>query len=164
MAFSSGRFDFDALTSQNLFQNVHRIINKKIHFHHFYLTSKILSYAHDFCNMTVKENQNQFFCITNFFGFDMFFLLKGIRLSVWGIKYLNICGSGLTNINFASLGSQVKFINTMKYYVSSLESLASTFDVVDKMCIEKLILQFLNQHYYFSQIWPLLDVNPKMKV
>ena len=43
----------------------------------------------------------------------MFFLRKGIRLSVWGMKDLNIRGSGLTNINFASLGSQVKFINTM---------------------------------------------------
>ena len=63
--------------------------------------------------MKVKENQNQLFCIANFFGFDMFFLLKGIQLSVWGMKDLNIRGSGLTNINFASLGSQVKFINTM---------------------------------------------------
>ena len=53
--------------------------------------------------MKERENQNQFFCIAhNFFGFDMFFLIKGIRLSVWGTKYVNIGRTGLTNINFAS--------------------------------------------------------------
>ena len=45
----------------------------------------------------------------------MFFLLKGIRNSVWGTKDLNIGGIRLTNINFQSLGSQVKFTDTMKY-------------------------------------------------
>ena len=60
--------------------------------------------------------RNQFSCIAhNFFEFDMFFLFKGIQLLVWGTKDLNIGGSGRTNINFASLGSQVKFIDTMKY-------------------------------------------------
>ena len=54
--------------------------------------------------------------LTKFFGFDMLFLLKRIRLLVWGTKDLNIGGSGLTNINFASLGSQVKFISTMKWH------------------------------------------------
>ena len=64
----------------------------------------------------------------------MFFLLKGIRNSVWGTKDLNIGGIRLTNINFQSLGSQVKFTDTMKYYLSSLGSLASTLDDVEKMC------------------------------
>ena len=32
------------------------------------------------------------------------------------------------------------------------------------MCVEKLILQFLNQHNYFSQIWPLLGFEQKRKV
>ena len=32
-------------------------------------------------------------------GFDMFFLIKGIRPSVWGTKDINIVGSGLTNVN-----------------------------------------------------------------
>ena len=45
----------------------------------------------------------------------MFCVLKGIRLSVWETQDLNIGGSELSNINFASLGSQVKFIDTMKY-------------------------------------------------
>ena len=115
--------------------------------------------------MKVRETQNQFSCIAHkFFGFDMFFLLKEIRLLVWGTKDLNIGRSGLTSINFASLGPQVKFIDTMKYCLSSLGSFASTLDDVEKMRIEKLTLQFLNQHGYFSQICPLLDFSEKEKV
>ena len=143
-----------------MFESVRRFVNVKIHLSHSHATGKILGYAHGFCNMKVRENQNQFSGIThNFFGFDMFFLLKGIRLLVWGKKPLNIRGSGLGNINFASLGSQVQFIDTMKYYLLSLGSLASTLDDVEKMNIQKLTLQFLNQHDYFLQIWLLLDFN-----
>ena len=83
MEFSAGQFNFDALTTQNLFESVHGIVNVKLNLHHSHVTGKVLGYAHNFCNMKVRENQNQFFCIAhNFFGFDMFFLLKGIRLSM----------------------------------------------------------------------------------
>ena len=115
--------------------------------------------------MKVRKHQNQFSCIAhNLFGFDMFLLLEGIRLSLWGMKDLNIGGSGPTNINFASFGSQVKFIDTMKYYLSSLGSPDSTLDDVEKMCVQKLAFQFLNQHHYFSQIWSLFDFTQKRKV
>ena len=78
MDFPSCRFNFDTLTTEDLFKSVHRVINVKIHLHHFHVTGKILGCAHDFCNMKVRENQNQFSCIVhNFLGFDMFFLLKG---------------------------------------------------------------------------------------
>ena len=83
---------------------------------------------------------------------------------MWGTNDLNIGVSGLTNINPASLGSQVKFIDTMKFYLSSLGSLASTLDNVEKICVEKLILQFLIQHDYFSKTWLLLDFSQKRKV
>ena len=156
--FPAGRFDFDALTTQDLFGSIHWVVKVKLNLHHSQVTGKILGYAHNFHNMKVRENQNQFFCIAhNFSGFDMFFLLKGIRLSVWGTKNLNICKSELTNINFASLGSQVKFIDAMKYYLSTLGILASTLDDIEKMRIEKLTLQFLNQDHHFLHIRPLLD-------
>ena len=139
MEFPPGCFDFDALTTQDLFDSVHRVLNAKIHLHHSHVTGKIISYVQNFCNMKMTENQNQLSCIAhNLFGFDMFFLLKGIRLLVWGMKNLNIGGSGLTNIDFASLGSQVKFIDTMKYCLLSLKSLASTLDDVEKVRIKKL--------------------------
>ena len=102
--------------------------------------------------------------LTAFLDWICFFLPKGIQLSVWGTKDLNIGRSGLTNINFASLGSQAKLIDTMKYYLSSLGSLARTLVNLEKMRVEKLTLQFLNQHDYFSQIWLLSDFSQKRKV
>ena len=52
----------------------------------------------------------------------------------------------------------------MKYYLSSLGSLARTLVDLEKMRVEKLTLQFLNQHDYFSQIWLLSDFSQKRKV
>ena len=60
MDFLSGQFDFDAITIRDLFESVHNVVNIKIYLHHFGVTDKILGYAHDFCNMKVRENQNQF--------------------------------------------------------------------------------------------------------
>ena len=115
------------------------------------MTGKSLGYAHDFSNMKVRENQNQFSRIAhNFSGFDTFFLLKGIRLSVWKTKDLNIGRSGLASINSASLSSQVKLIYTMKYYLSSLGSPVHSLDDVEKLRVEKVTLQFLHQHDRFS--------------
>ena len=50
------------------------------------------------------------------FGFNILFLIKGIRLSVWGTKDINVGGSGLTNVNFPNIGSKVKFIDAMKFF------------------------------------------------
>lgn len=50
----------------------------------------------------------------------MHYLLKGIRRSVW------FEANGLTNINLGNLGTQVKFSDTMKYYLASLAQLSST--------------------------------------
>ena len=106
-----------------------------------HVTGKIIGYAHDFCNMKVRENQNQFFGIThNLFGFEMFFLINEIRIWVWGTKDVYIGGTGSTNISFASIDTQVKFIDTMKYFLTSLGQLASTLHKVEKMRVEKLTL------------------------
>ena len=110
--FLQGRFDYETTATTIFFENVHRIINVKIHLHHSHVTSKIIGYSHDFSNMKVRENQNLLSCIAhNVFGFDMFFLLKGIRLSVWGTQNVKIGRTGVTNINFAGISDQVKFIN-----------------------------------------------------
>ena len=72
--FPQGRFDYVTVTKINFFESVHRIINVKIHLHNLHVTGKIIRYTDDFCNMKVRENQNQFSCIAhNFFGLDMFF-------------------------------------------------------------------------------------------
>ena len=52
----------------------------------------------------------------------------------------------------------------MKCFLTSLGQLASTLDDVEKKRIEKLTLQFLNQHSYFSQTWNMLDSSQKRAV
>ena len=79
----------------------------------------------------------------------MFFLLKGVRISVWNTKDINIHGNGLTHINFANFGTQVKFIDTMKYYLTSLGKLASTMDEKGEKNVEKTTIQFLVNYPYF---------------
>ena len=45
---------------------------------------KIIGYTHDFCNLQVRKNKDVIPVVAhNFFGFDMIFLLKAIRLSAW---------------------------------------------------------------------------------
>ena len=93
----------------------------------------------------------------------MYFLIKGIRISVWETKDINIGRTGLTNINFASIG-QVKPINTMKYFLSSLGKLAETIDRIEKERIEKLTVQFLSTYDYFSKVWQELSLEQRIKI
>ena len=73
MDFPQRRFDYETLTTNELFDSVHIIINFKIHLHHSHTTGKIFGYARDFCNAKVRENKDILTCIAhNFFGFDNF--------------------------------------------------------------------------------------------
>ena len=58
----------------------------------------------------------------------------------------------------------MKFIDTMKYYLTSLGKLASTIDEIEKTNVEKLVIQFLNQHSYFSRIWKMFNSTKQKKV
>ena len=63
----------------------------------------------------------------------------------------------MTNINFANIGSQVKFIDTMKYFQVSLAKIASTTTEEEKKKGKKLTLQFLVRHNYFGLVWKVLS-------
>ena len=90
----------------------------------------------------------------------MYFLIKEISLSVWKTKDINIDGTGLTNICFASIDN-IKFIDAMKYYQASLGKLASTLTDIDKSRIEVLTKQFLMQQRHFSKTWLMLTEKQK---
>ena len=140
------RFDYETLTISEPFDSVHKVINVKTNLHHSHTTGKIIGCTHDFCNAKVRENKDVLTCIAyNFFDFDMYFLIKGIRLSVWETKDINIGGNGLTNINFASIDN-IRFIDTMKYYQTSLGKLAPTLTDIEKNRVEVLTKQILMQH------------------
>ena len=153
MKFPFSEFECDTVTTVNFFQSIHRIINVKVHLHHSHVTGQIKGYVHDFCNWLVRENYDVVPCIAhNFFKFDMFFLLKGIRLSVWRTTDINIGGNNMTDINYAQIDN-FKFIDSIKYYQTSLGKLSETLSDIEKVNISKLTEQFILTHSYFSGVY-----------
>ena len=62
----------------------------------------------------------------------IFFLLKGLRAGVWKTRDIAIGEKNPTDINFASVGNQVRFLDTIKYFQHSLGALASSLTADDK--------------------------------
>ena len=60
--------------------------------------------------------------------------------------------TNLTNIKYSTIGN-VKFIDTMKYYLTGLGKLVSTMTEKRKNNAEVLVKQFLMQHQFFSKTW-----------
>ena len=86
-----------------------------------------------------------------------------MRLSAWRTKDVNIGGKNLTDINFASIDN-FKFIDTIKYYQTSLAQLSETITEVEREKIKTLTVQFLSTHSYFSTVWRELNLDQKNKV
>ena len=156
--FPRSKFNYETITTNNFFGNVHKYIKVKIDLRHSHITGEIFGYSHDFCNWKVEESKNEILLIAqNLFGFDMFYFIKGYRASVWGSKDLNFGGNNLTNINSGNIGNEIKFIDTLKYYQKSLGELASTLTENENKSVKTSVLQFLNQHHYFGEIWKFLS-------
>ena len=56
--FSKSKFNYEKITTDNFFKNVHRVIKVKIHLDHSHVTGEIFGYSHGFCNWKVRENKN----------------------------------------------------------------------------------------------------------
>lgn len=57
MDFSLAEFEYEVLATSNFSENIHKLVNVKIHLHHLNITGNICGYAHDFCNMKLRKNQ-----------------------------------------------------------------------------------------------------------
>ena len=164
MSFPMTNFECETVTTNNYFENFHKILNVKIHLHHSHVTGEIIGYTHDFCNWIVRENKDMVACMAhNFFKFDFYFILKHMRLSAWRTKDVNIGGKNLTDINFVSIDN-FKFIDTIKYYQTSLAQLSETITEVEREKIKTLTVQFLSTHSYFSTVWREMNLDQKNKV
>ena len=163
MCFPTTKFECETLNTKDLFETVHKIVNVKIHLHHSHVTSEIIGYVHDFCNWQIRANEVVSCIAHNFLKFDLFFLLKNIRLSVWRAKDINIGGKNLTNTNFASIDN-FKFIDTMKYYQTSLGQLSETLSDEEIQNIAELTVQFITNHDHLSTVWKNLTVYQKNKI
>ena len=124
------------IISENFLSNVDHLIQGKTVIHHSHITGDVIGYAHSFCNLKVRENKNQVSVIAhNLFGFDFLFFLKGLRLGA-----LN-----LSDINFAKISDQVKFIDMYKYYQQSLSVLASTMNNEERLSVRKECEKFIKK-------------------
>ena len=134
MHFPEVKFDeIKTVTTKDFMIFLYRIINYKVHIHHSHVTGEIIGYAHDFCNWKIRENKNVILLIGhNFLGFDICYMVKGYRSSVWGTNDFKMGGTNLTNMNFAAISSQVKIIDTLKYYQTSLANISSTVTLEEK--------------------------------
>ena len=101
------------------------------------------------------------FVAHNFFEFDLFCFMKTYIASAWCSKELNIGGNNLTHANYGNISSEIKLIDSLKFYQRSLGELSSTLRPEEKTAVKNLAEKFLNEHYYFSTVWPYLSVNKK---
>ena len=60
-------------------------------------------------------------------------------------------GKNPTNINFVSIGNQVMFLNTIKYFQQSLGTLASKLTKSEKLTIRTECKKFLNKDENLSK-------------
>ena len=143
---------------KKIFESV-KNMEVKLPLHHFHIRGEIYEYVFSFCNLKVKENK-QFFPLFahNLFGFNFFFFVKGVRLCVWQTKNYSIGGNNLKDLNFANIGDQVKFIETVRYHQLSLAGLAATTTPEEESANKYLCKIVLTEHDYFSEIWPKVDI------
>ena len=134
MDFPEVKFNEIKTVTTNAFMiNLHRIINYKVHIHHSHVTGQIIGHAHDFCNWKIRENNILIPLIGHIFlGFNIYHMVKGYRSSVWGTKDLRMGGKNLTNMNFVTISTQLKIIDTLKYYQNSLANISSTMTLEEK--------------------------------
>ena len=126
MDFPPCKFDeIKTVTTKGFLSKFYKVVTSKIHMHHSHVTGEIHGHAHDFCNWQVRENNTMVSLIGhNFLGFDIFVMVKGFRASCWGTSELSMGGTNLTNVNFTNISSQVKIIDTLKYYQTTLANLS----------------------------------------
>ena len=77
------------------------------------------------------------------FRFDCFFILNGIRAGSWRTRDIVIGGKNATDINFAFIGNQVVFIDTVKCFQQSLATLADTMTDKEKLAVKKGCKEFI---------------------
>ena len=79
-------------------------------------------------------------------------------------KALNIGVTDLTQENCGNISGEIRLIDSLRFYQKSLGELSSTLTIEDKIAVKKLTEKFLNEHLYFSTVWPFLSFKKKEKV
>ena len=72
-----------------------------------------------------------------------------MRPTVWESTDINIGGKNTTDINFAIIRDQVRFIDTTKYFQQSLASLAASLTDIEKQNVRKIFRRLLAYRLMF---------------
>ena len=73
-------------------------------------------------------------------------------------------GTNLTTVNYANIPNQLKIIDTLKCYQTTLAGLTSTTDDEEKTNIKIVVKDFINKHSYFGNVWGTLEEKDKDKI
>ena len=87
--------------------------------------------------------------------------MKGLGLCVWRTKNVSIGGKNVTDIQYASIGDHVKFIDTVKCYQQSQANLVENCDEDERENIKKSLLHFLQNHPKYRTKFEKLTENEK---
>ena len=117
----------DFLISGRFLSNMIAIVKNQRVIYHSHVTDKIIGYAHDFCDQKCMKDFYKIPVMAhNQFRLHFFLFLKGIRPSVWETSEIAFGGRNPTDVNFAIIRNQIRFIDTVKYFQQSLGSLADS--------------------------------------
>ena len=140
----------DFSISEKFLQNIISISKNQSVIHHSHVTGKIIGFAHEYCNRQTKENYYTILVFShNQFRFDFFLFLKGIRPSVWETSDISIGRSNPTDVHFAIIKNQVRFIDTVKYFQQSLGSLTDSMTDIERENVGKICRRFLAEKLMF---------------
>ena len=157
--------EINVFVSKNFVNSVLKLLFSETNIHHSHVSGNIIGYVRNFCNQKVKENYKQTISVFahNLLRFDFFFVFKGLRMSVWKTKDLNMGGKGIRNLSYANIGDQVKFIDTIKFYQEPLHASAASMEPTEqRRNIKRSIFVFLETHPRFSfKFWTLTFDNKK---
>ena len=118
--------------------------------HHSHVSGKVVGFVHEFCNLKVRENYYTILVIVrNQFRFDFFFIMMSIRPTVWETTEIKIGAKNPSNVNFAAIGNQVRFIDTIKYFQQSLGNLAYSMNNAEKQNIRDTFARVLQYRLLF---------------
>ena len=70
-------------------------------------------------------------------------MLKDLRLTVWRTQEIHIGAKNPSNVNFAIIKNQVKFIDTVKYFQQSLASLAKSMTDDERENVKRTCRNFI---------------------
>ena len=73
-------------------------------------------------------------------------------------------GTNLVSVNFVNISTQIKIMDTLKYYQTPLANISSTANKTEKKSIAESVEFFIKGHYYFSNIWTTLNQKDKERI